>query len=935
MSIYHFIGSSGDSDKPKNNKAHVAQFCGICQEAFEQGRDNFGIAHCAACIDTGKTAQADYWKNHFMSKKANTLSPEMSTLLDKLSSQKESKSLLEGTTTSRASNQLNGIRSKAEIKAKQLGMVASYETIRSQVMEYLPAIVAELGLADKIDIELVADMIVPSKIHTAIQDSQIAKSAIRSIVMDELSRFHDTGAMLQSEAKFQPKSKISQRIAEASSMYEGITRTNGTGYSRQIDRTANPMMMGGAPAPMAPVMPPVTPMTPLMDGSQPPVGAAIGEGALPDAPMQETPNQTGEVAGFVVRTEDVQPHSMDPLGQAMPDASGGITPMGDPGMGAAVPQSAPMDGGMMRVQQSAAPKVRIVKAQLEAIKPSNMSLFSLAGRIAKNVPVQAIKLDASAKLTLASAPVANYITAAYTDGTTKTWNFYKTDKGGIFSSAGTEFYAEEATHFASFLTTDPMFSKFAFLPEELQTMDQSSPNDLSGALPQEALPPQPNPQAFEGGSPTLNEIEPTVLHPAGENAGGLMNDQDAIFHNQDAQTGGDATFGIDTLADVAADALPMMEEQHPNATPDQHMNMALATAIDYLSFVKTAAGAFQHDPNRENYEQYVNRIKTRFPGEYRQFINHGISNRDQKTSLPDFLENLHGGNSGQQQEYDPMAMAKELHPYGPDATSEYKQDAQSRATVDAERAERTTQENQQEIGGVGYEDPAKRLLPTMVPQVTPSGVKVDVPLDKVRNQNVEQNLSSTFVHPKDLPPITPIHKDLSDKDPLGGGWEHNEGPAPSLRYKNKPVNASLEIIEVAGSMSENEFYEIGLPALVAAGYTDDEIISAIAEDTLVFSDYSAVMDVSHPGTADEDAKHGLHHATTEDVLAEGREMMDAKVETSMNAVAALGCGDCGAENINDSHACPANAKTPKPKAPDAEKAFLGKKLKNDDHGDFD
>jgi len=865
--ITNFMGGSGD--KPRK-EASTATFCGICQDAYQTGRDDFRIAHCAACIETGRVRNADYWRNHFMSKKANSLTPDMEVLLEKLADKRERKALLEGVGFNR-SNETNSIRDINSIHAEQAKFASNLETVRSQVMEHLPSVIAELGLADKVDIELVADMIVPAKIASPIQDAFIAKSALRSIVMEELiGKFHDTNAMLSSEASVKPKSRGMKKVASDNTpvMYEGISRTNGTGYSRQFDRVANPLQNQMAPS--APVPPDKNSAIPApIDAMNAPIGEAAPS---PDMAMGMDPMEgqsEPEIVGAVTRVEEApEPQMMqDQMAQPQMMMNEGIQPVSPDGFEDQNPPlgGVPMDGSMNRIQQSLAPKVRVVKAQPAVAKPADMSLFTLAGRVAKNVPVQTINLDATAKLKLANAPIANYIIAKYHDNTQKTWNYYAVDKGGIFSSAGVEFYAENPRHFAAFLATDPRFSKFAFLPEELATQDEAPATDLSHlGLPGEVAP------SNQGGAntPSLNEIEPTVLNPSGENAG-LMNQQDDIFNLQEAHVGPDPTFGLDDLlGDVAADALPMAEESAPNASPDEHINMAIAFAATTLSGIRHIAENHNHPKPNETHEQYLSRLQSIYRDPTIQkrwkswYFNRGKDEPDM--SLGEWLDA--GG-----------AKAQTGQSIKPEAPQEQGQDLVSQVPGEVGQG-KPWESNQakENVTNLALTDHVNQNAPEIKP-TNPLGTVpvggVDVPADKLHRDQV-MKARDTF-NPTTVTPLTPKYQDLSNEEPAGlSKLKPHEletlndppGAKKYLPYANASQGAT-ELLEVIASMDEAivDFAQL-LPTFVEAGYSDDEIMEVVAilekeaeGDMGVFSDYSAVTDVANPGEADEDAKRGLHN----------------------------------------------------------------------------
>lgn len=1001
----------GDNNRKREAHAEV-KHCNICTEAFQKGKDDFRIASCADCVDTGRVRNADFYRQQFMEKKANTLAPDMVELYEKL---KGAKAFLEGSEATARIEQASSMRSADQIKADQLKYVANIETIKSQVMEHLPAIVAELGLTNVVEskfggLEFVADMIVPAKISTPIQSGLATRAALREIVFEELGRFGATDSMMAAEASVQSRShKTASGLKKAAAkekiaaalMNEGVQRISATSnLSRSL--TAN----SGVFAPEAGALEQAAPV-----GEEAPLPTA-------DQAMEGQTTAPAEVVGDVVRIPDEEGMADNAMGVeemgGMPTMNEGIIPNseeafynGAPDLGgAAVPPG--MDGGVSRVQQAAAPRVRALKPTKTATVTPNFAMFSFAGKVTKGLPVQAIKLDAKARLTLENAPALNHITASYTDGSTKTWNIYLADKGAIFASKDSEFLAETPAHFASFISSDAGFSKWAYLPEELMVEEELPVNDpLSSALPTAAPEAAPvAPDAIGEGDPTINELEPTVLNPSPDNSlgGGTMNQQETLLHNEDANVG-DGGFGggnEDLLAETAVDMLPGIENQNPGLSEDEHMTMALAAAVEYLNGLYATASLtvvaedlapYDKIPD-ETHEQYLKRMDNpgdaqspgAFPGSLKKYRDFATSQRSDIPSFRDFLHSQYGPQAQQ-----PAAPAATPAPaptpgvknkggrptVAPTETKEYKNHQQLVKDLSVMKQQ------------PGYTGPEQR---------EENGVKVTVPGDKARLEKQRQ-LQETVQAPEakdydSLPKLAPVYKGLTDVDPAGvenlgtekevlnnpelaapesarkhlpenhmdslsaperqqlqkpkgtemdkhpddqvfvspsGGtsadsikapdWyvdknriqrerEENGGKSLYDLYKERqqaknqaPVAASAfnEVMTVTASMAdESEYFEIGLPALIEAGYTNDEIMAVYAMlfkeadgDFTVFTDYGTVTDVVHYEEPTEDAKRGLHNAHPDGAQEQSLEMMDAKKASAGAPVAEGPCEfDC-------------------------------------------
>lgn len=930
MSIIRNI-FGGSSDNNGKRKAHAeVKNCNICTEAFQKGKDDFRLPSCVACVESGYVKDAAHWRQVFASQKANTLSPDMAALYEKL---KGAKAFLEGNEATSRIPQTSSMRSTDQIKAEQLKYAATLETIKSQVMEHLPAIVAELGLTKVVEekfggLEFVADLIVPAKISTPIQSGLATRAALRTIVSEELGHFGVTDSMFAAEASVQSRSHKSAKKSAVkakieAALSEGIQRISATSnLSRSL--TANsgvfaPEAQGLEQAPEG--------MMPAPQPGQEP--AAVGEEAPPADPNMADASTMGaappaEVVGDVVRLPDEEGMADNALATeqagGMPTMNEGIIPNseeafynGAPDLGGAAAVPPGMEGGVNRVQQAAAPRIRPLKPNKTATTKPNLGMFSFAGRLQQGLPVQSIKLDQKARLTLDNAPALNYITASYTDGSSKTWNIYLADKGAIFASKDSEFLAETPAKFAEFIASDAGFSKWAFLPEELMIEEEVPATDPSAlALPGEG-PIVPDPISGEG-DPSVNEIQPTVLNPSPDNSmqGGIMNQQDTLLHNEDAKVG-DGGFGSeDLLAETAVDMLPEIEQQHPGASEEEHMNMALAAAVDFLNrIVATAAGEVPTMPvsqrpkhqkqEGETHADFIGRINRDFPGalrNYRQYdANHGHG--EKTLSLEEFLNS----------EYNNAAAA----PASPGAPA---------ANIEDEDAGPRSKENQllsmERDNKVLQDNPAVPGSAVTQMRHPETGQVLDVPAPKLRRDNVQEQLSNyefPSIAPLDidtqlrtqptappapdtyngtLPPLADkeVRQDKSLDTPPGAKKYMPPNSYPVAEPLRGAASLIDEILEICAGMTEAEYIQIGLPALVEAGYKDDDIMAVYATllkeadgDFTVFSDYGTVTDVVHYEEPTEDAKRCLHNAHPDGAQEQSLDMMDAKTAAHLGDTA--------------------------------------------------
>lgn len=595
-----FGGAS--ANVPNKKASQASKFCGICQEAFVKAQDDFKLSYCADCHTTGKDASMEkvaYWKKELSLKKANSLSPDMSALAAKLAS---NRALLEGNKFGRVAQESNSSRNLRDISASRSLEGTSLEIVRQQVAELLPGILSEQGLLGKVDAELLIDAIVPTKIASPIVDAVGGRSVLRAIVAETIAHV-DMSKIVKQEALIRPHGNV--KTADFSMvMDEGIRRVSNEIGTRNR-RVANPMdvnPMGATPADEAFAaegdpqlrMPPVP---------------GNGPG---DAPNDFTPSeeQTDE-SSQVVHLPDEQAEALVtekggaglPPAPAMDPSTSPMPPeMMNEGVGTysggenQVPDASEMDEmpqeGIKRIENSASSMLSRKLSSIKTAKtkrPVDMGMFQFAGRVTTR-PAEIIRLASQQRNVIESYPALGHYTASYSDGSSKTFARYATDKGHIYINDDFSIHSKSELHFAEFVESDPTFVRWAMLPDmedgQVEVGNMAPEHNVEDM----ALP-MGDPMGGGMGDPGFNEIKETHLNPSPNNSmgSGLAADQEAIFNNSDPGVGGptlaDGGLGVnpeDELLDTANGLMPHMERLFPDESPETHLDMAIEAALEML-----------------------------------------------------------------------------------------------------------------------------------------------------------------------------------------------------------------------------------------------------------------------------------------------------------------------------------------------------------------
>ena len=623
MIIKNLFGGKGDDDK-NQRKASTTKFCGICQEPFQKGKDNVRLAHCNDCNVHNRHLDASHWKQVFASKKTNSLSPDMQKLAAKLA---ENRSLLEGQKMTRAAGEVDRTeRNLNDIRKTQSSLKnVDFGIVKAQVKNMLPSVLNELGLSKKVDADLLVDLIVPIKIASPIVDSNAGRSALKSIVHEALEHLEINREMTR-ESSIVPHG-VAKVSKDSKVLNEGFKRVSNDygNRSRLLSQIAGDMNGldhdfqdnggdgAGIAAPQS-AFAPAQPddlnggMDPMMNGPEMGTDPMMETGPSADvANSEQLDGQSGvkhlddsEADAMLNGQPPMDPAAQDPNAMPqMPNEGVGTFSGGNENM---VPDASEMaempQEGIKRVDQSTPDNVSRQVANLKNKKAANskLSLFSYAGKISSQLPVQSVKLSEIDRNIIQNHPPINKFAAKYSDNSKLAWNYYLTDSGFLLVSPQNAFHAKTLEAFADFVESDSTFTKWAALPEELQAdmppalSPEHEVNEM--AMPEMAQAPNPA-GAIPGGegTPGFNEIEMHHLTPSPDNAvgGGLMNAQEEIFDNSgDTSNPAGIQPSEDDVVETASEIMPHIENMFPEETPEAHQEMAITAALDLLT--RKAAG---------------------------------------------------------------------------------------------------------------------------------------------------------------------------------------------------------------------------------------------------------------------------------------------------------------------------------------------------------
>jgi|GEM_PF-6346342 len=519
MIIKGLFGNNDDDTTQK--KAELVKFCSICQESMKE--DN-GDNHCKDCDDKGHHKQASFWKSHYAAKKANQLSPQMQKLADKLAANKQS--LLEGRGISRQDGFVQDRNISAIQKASVAGKQVDFSVVKQQVANILPTVLAELGLKDKVDANLLVDLMVPMKIASPIGNVELGKAAIRTIVCEVVAY---TNPELVKEAGIKTHGKVAS--FDASTMHvldEGIRRVSNDYNSRS--RSLSQIAAENDAADKA-------------EAEEKPEASEESD----YAPKEVSDSQN---AGGVDVAESEKLNNAE-TAKVSDDEAESFMKGDEPNHEAGLNESS-----VKRIQQnhsSASRNLSKIASENDKVKKNNILKF--ASTVNAYLPVETVKLSNQDREVIASYPALETFVANFTDSGTLSWNCYKTNKGYLALSEKTAFHAKDLKSFAKFVQADGTFANWNQVPEEAQDNYPDVDSTLSDI-----------PDA-DGKSVEVYVMTPPDI---------------SVCDCENGHSSPEAHDNEEQLFNLIMELLPQVQEMFPNDDEEMQNDLAMTAALDIL-----------------------------------------------------------------------------------------------------------------------------------------------------------------------------------------------------------------------------------------------------------------------------------------------------------------------------------------------------------------
>jgi len=442
----------------------MTKTCSICTSEFK-AKDN--TEYCTDCDMANYPKHASYWKNYFTNNPldVNKLTPKNEKLLNALQATGHD-FLVDRLALQETRSFSSGlVRNLSDIEADSKAKNAyTLDDVKAQVKDLLPGALESLGIRNA-NIELIANLLVPARINMPIHTDNPSQ-LVQTAIMDVASFLHiDTNTL---SGGLKPHGTIKKLANGAQFMDEGIQRLQpdmGTHIRTLDDVRENEEHEGEIPMDELDAIP--VDDAPPMEG-----GPEMGlEGVPQPAPYEEEMGMAGEpVLDETISGEPgVSEVPMDGDGP-MYEGINRHGPM--PGEEEFIEEEPPQfvpEGGLRRVEQSLAPRVRPIprtakKVNVKQVRPE---MFTFAGRIAAHLPVQSVQLSDKEINVINAHQALNFVTAKFNDGFQKTYSYYKTDKGYLFVEPNEKFafHANTESDFLKFIQTDSSFTRWAFLPK--------------------------------------------------------------------------------------------------------------------------------------------------------------------------------------------------------------------------------------------------------------------------------------------------------------------------------------------------------------------------------------------------------------------------------------------------------------------------------------
>jgi hypothetical protein len=519
-------------------KASIAKFCMICKNAFSKN-DNAEHEFCADCIVNDRPSDMGHWQKFFAQQRANTLTPEMNKLADKLT---DNNSLVEGIGFARV-HQVASDRNIVDAKFESL-KTSSLQSTKAKVEEILPKVLAEMGIDSRqIDASLLVDAIVPTKISGPILDEIHAKAALRSIVAEVLPNFN--------------MEKMIRKEANVRTIGNPISSNDGIILQDVISRVSNEY------------------------------GNKVRKIAVDVSELEINPNDESDVPTFVDKSEGddkSQVHHLDDdeADQLVQEKSRATAPgasqdkeqdeedqeMMPEGIGieGEEPQEMPdysdfmetpgAQGIVARVDAQE-PDVMARKLEIKPIKKAKIedtNIFKFASQINEGLPVQLVKIAEKQLNVIESYRPLNIITAHYNDNTSVAFKCYATDKGFLIINPDFTVHAKTISAFADFLSTDNGFIRLAKEDEISEKTNVSSENVFGDKSDKE--------KDLEEKKSVEDVLPETHVEEKSDE------------HDEEQE---------DVILEIAMEMLKLIEKMIPEEDEDKKEEMAITAALQYIA----------------------------------------------------------------------------------------------------------------------------------------------------------------------------------------------------------------------------------------------------------------------------------------------------------------------------------------------------------------
>jgi len=445
MSIADYLGGY---QEPQKREAEFIKCCNICDSKMKS--DN-GTSYCNTCNEKGLHHEASYWKDYFAKKKANILNPQMQKLAEafRINNQPKPTHHLEAPTKS-----INDIlQANAEHTKNDLTLV------KNQVHSLLPSVLAQFGVQNKLDADLVVDILVPKLIKTAMPNKIEMQNLLKNLVADLIVKQFPNLLPKAMQIK-------SNKVPVIDTVSKNIIHDEIRNYSgkRHIPvRSINDIIIAQAE-----------------HDHQYEHGTSFN----PDD-IVEVENDSHNVD--VANSESLHDNIPD-----QKEIQNALSTLMQVLNADADPQNPLGDG---RLSSAHLNNAQIRNPKYNPDTTIKNKAFHYRNDINKIFPVELVPMqEVDRKIITANMPLETF-TARYNNGKTSQWDCYKTNKGYLALSGKASYHAKDLQSFAQFLQANDGFTGWDHAPEEI--IHPHIDEEMIEEVPDEQLEDQFSPETNE------------------------------------------------------------------------------------------------------------------------------------------------------------------------------------------------------------------------------------------------------------------------------------------------------------------------------------------------------------------------------------------------------------------------------------------------------